>query len=62
MKLIALVMTTLLLASCATSGDFCDLADYLTVENEASANYLLENERALLKKMNVQNGQLDNCP
>jgi hypothetical protein len=61
MKLIALMMTILLLASCAKIGDFCDLAERLETD-EATARYLLAHDRALVIEMNVQNKLLDRCP
>jgi hypothetical protein len=54
------MMMTLLLASCASVGDFCDLAERLETD-ETTARYLLENDRALVIEMNVQNRLLDRC-
>ena len=58
------MMMTLLVGSCLGNfdGDFCDLGEEMRVKKEASARYLLEHERELLVKMNVQNKMLDKCP
>lgn len=61
MRLNIVLMTTWLLASCAATGDFCDLAIRMEVDKESSARYLLEHERALLVDMNVNNKLLDRC-
>jgi len=55
------MMMLLLTASCAKTGDFCDLAERLETD-ESTARYLLANDRALVINMNVQNELLDKCP
>ena len=58
---VILSMVFLSVSSCAGGfqGNFCDLAFRMEVKNEASAVYLLRNERDLLIDMNVHNRTID---
>ena len=61
MKLIIVMMMSLFLVSCASVGDFEDLAQPLCLENEESARYLLENERPFVIDLNVHNELIGGC-
>jgi hypothetical protein len=62
MKLTIVMMTSLLLASCASVGDFDDLAEPLCLESRESAKWLLENgERTFVQSVNVHNRLLGGC-
>lgn len=61
MKKRTLLMMSLFLASCA-SGDFCDLATPMVVDDIKSAAFLVKHERELVVNMNVHNDLLSKCP
>jgi len=60
-----MVFSIALVAGCASvpAGDFCDVATVKTFESEATPEYLVRNERALLIDVLVENEYgARNCP
>jgi hypothetical protein len=63
LKIVAMLSCSMVLlagGSCSFQGSFCEIARPMETD-ETTARYLLENDRALVIEMNVQNRLLDRC-